>query len=95
MNDSASSSLVNTLNCDTVCFSSSSLIAGLNSSIELLDDCLHLGACDLILECLLLDNKNTLLCRLNVCQQIHLPKFVYPLRLRGYAADTSQLDIIP
>ncbi len=95
MNDTASSSLVNTLYCNLVCLGSSSLITRLNSSIELLDDRLHLGASDLVLECLLLDNKNTLLCRLNVCQQIHLPIFVYPLRLRGYAANTSQLNIIP
>ena len=38
MNDTTSSSLVNTLNCNLVCLGSSSFIAGLNSSIELLDD---------------------------------------------------------
>ncbi len=95
MNDTASSSLVNTLNCNLVCLGSSSLITRLNSSIELLDDCLHLGVSDLVLESLLLDNKDTLLCGLNVCQRIHLPIFVYSLRLRGYATNTSQLNIIP
>jgi len=95
MNDTASSSLVNTLNCNLVCLGSSSLITRLNSSIELLDDSLHLGASNLVLKSLLLDYKNTLLCGLNVCQQIHLPIFVYPLRLRGYATNTSQLNIIP
>ena len=95
MNDTASSSLVNTLNCNLVCLGSSSLITRLNSSIELLDDSLHLGASNLVLESLLLNNKNTLLCGLNVCQQIHLPIFMYPLRLRGYATNTSQLNIIP
>ena len=67
VNDTASSSLVNTLYCNLVCLGSSGLITGLNSSIELLDDSLHLGVRNLVLKSLLLDNKNTLLCGLNVC----------------------------
>ena len=95
VNDATSSSLVNTLYCNLVCLGSSSLITRLNSSIELLDDSLHLGVRNLVLKSLLLDNKNTLLCGLNVCHCIHLPIFVYSLRLRGYATNTSQLNIIP
>ena len=66
MKDAASNCLVNLLNSKLIKLGSCSLVTCLNSSIVLLDYSLHLALNHLILKCLGLVYKNTLLSRLNI-----------------------------
>lgn len=75
MNDSASGGLVYSLDCFLVSNLGSGLITGLNSSVELLNHGLELGISYFVDKSLLLDNKNTLLCRFDVCQN-YLPPYL-------------------
>jgi len=77
--DSLSNSLVNLLNCQLVCISSSSLVTGLNSSIVLLNDGTELALEHLVLESLGSNNLYTLFSGLNVRHIFYSLQFFYGL----------------
>jgi hypothetical protein len=78
-NNTLSNSLVNLLYGNLVSFGSSSLITGLNSGVELLDQSLDLTLQNFVLQGLGIGNQNSLLSRLDIGHWIHLLVLIFQI----------------